>query len=91
MLSPSGATELNLMRIGQRIGRPLRACLAGILHSRGCAPRCGASPRAIVPVAPQAPAQITRETPEEMTQLFLMYISSPLTSVNKKILWQMRF
>jgi hypothetical protein len=50
-------TELNLMRsiYDKESDAPCGACLAGILHSRGCAPRCGASPRAIAPSAPPAP------------------------------------
>jgi hypothetical protein len=50
-------TELNLMRsiYGEESAAPRGACFAGILPSRGCAPRCGASPRAIVPSAPPAP------------------------------------
>ena len=50
-------TELNLMRniYGKESAAPRGACLVGILHSRGCAPRCGASPRAIAPAAPPAP------------------------------------
>src|SRR5512145_420730 len=49
--------ELNLMRstYGKESAAPCRACLTGILRPRGCAPRCGASPRAIVPLAPPAP------------------------------------
>jgi len=57
-------TELNLMRsiYGKESAAPRGACLAGILRSRGCAPRCGASPRAIAPSAPPAP-NINVETP----------------------------
>jgi hypothetical protein len=57
--------ELNLMRsiYGKASAAPRGACLAGILRSRGCAPRCGASPRAIAPSAPPAP-DINVETPD---------------------------
>jgi hypothetical protein len=56
--------ELNLMRgiYGKESAAPPGACLTGILRSRGCAPRCGASPRAIAPSAPPAP-NINVETP----------------------------
>jgi hypothetical protein len=49
--------ELNLMRsiYGKESAAPRGACLTGILRSRGCAPRYGASPRAIAPSAPPAP------------------------------------
>ena len=49
-------TELNLMKsiYGAESAAPCGACFAGILHSRGCAPHCGASPRAIAPAAPPA-------------------------------------
>jgi hypothetical protein len=49
---------INLMRsiYGKESAAPRGACLAGILRSRGCAPRCGASPGAdIAPAAPPAP------------------------------------
>ena len=48
---------LNLMRsiYGKGSAAPRGACLADIPQSRGCAPRCGASPRAIAPSAPPAP------------------------------------
>ena len=57
-------TELNLIRniYGKESAAPRGACLAGILRSRGCAPRCGASPRAIAPAAPPAP-RINAQTP----------------------------
>ena len=57
-------TELNLMRSisGKESAAPRGACWAGILRSRGCAPRCGASPRAIAPMAPPAP-NINEQTP----------------------------
>ena len=49
-------TELNLMIgiYGEESAAPRGACLAGILHSRGCASLCDASPRAIAPSAPPA-------------------------------------
>jgi hypothetical protein len=58
LLSRSMKIELNLMRgiYGRESAAPPGACLTGILRSRGCAPRCGASPRAIAPSAPPAPA-----------------------------------
>jgi hypothetical protein len=40
---------------GKESAAPPAACLTGILCSRGCAPHCGASPRAIAPAAPLAP------------------------------------
>ena len=53
-------TQLNLMRsiYGKESAAPHGACLAGILRSRGCAPRRGASPRAIAPLAPPAPHKL---------------------------------
>jgi hypothetical protein len=63
-LSCSTKMELNLMRsiYGKESAAPRGACLAGIPRSRGCAPRCGASPRAIALSAPPAP-NINAETP----------------------------